>query len=388
MAPRIVPGPASQRLAAMIGHHLDDEPVPCTVDRFPDGELRPELARGRVEHVYVVQSTGPPVNDRLVELLLLLDACRRARAGRITAVVPYFGYARQDRRSRPGQAIGARAVADTLTATGANRLLVVDPHAPALEAMFAIPVELLTAIPVLVPALADLPSDTVVVAPDLGAPGLAERVAARLDRPVAVVRKTRITGSTVHADELIGNVADRPILIVDDMISTGATIEAAARMALARGAAPHMTAVATHGLLVGDATERLHALPLHRLVVTDTTSLPTGPSSWVDVRSVDVLLVRPDSGPGAPLFHAPPAAIDVLGYLGVDCVTMTSRPPDGGRLARPDEDVRASRGGRCPVGRRRYERTRRMGAVAAHPGRVDGGGAARHRPRFGRRWAR
>ena len=280
MAPRIVPGPASERLAAMISHHLDDEPVPCTVNRFPDGELLPELATVRGDDVYVVQSTGPPVNDRLVELLLLLDACRRAGAGRITAVVPYFGYARQDRRSRPGQAIGARAVADALTATGANRLLVVDPHAPALEAMFAIPVELLTAIPVLVPALADLPADAVVVAPDLGAVKLAERVAG----------KTRITGSTVHAEELIGNVADRPILIVDDMISTGATIEAAARMALTRGAAPHMTVVATHGLRVGDATDRLHALPLHRLVVTDTTSLPAGPPSWVDVRSVDVLL--------------------------------------------------------------------------------------------------
>jgi ribose-phosphate pyrophosphokinase len=190
MAPRIVPGPASERLAAMISHHLDDEPVPCTVNRFPDGELLPELATVRGDDVYVVQSTGPPVNDRLVELLLLLDACRRAGAGRITAVVPYFGYARQDRRSRPGQAIGARAVADALTATGANRLLVVDPHTPSLEAMFAIPVELLTAIPVLVPALADLPADAVVVAPDLGAVKLAERVAARLDRPVAVVRKT------------------------------------------------------------------------------------------------------------------------------------------------------------------------------------------------------
>ena len=290
MAPRIVPGTASHRLAAMISHHLDDEPVSCTVNRFPDGELRPELATVRGDDVYVVQSTGPPVNDRLVELLLLLDACRRAGAGRITAVVPYFGYARQDRRNHAGQAIGARAVADALTAAGAHRLLVVDPHTPALEAMFAIPVELLTALPVLVPALADLPAETVVVAPDLGAVKLAERVAARLDRPVAVVRKTRITGSTVHAEELIGTVDDRPVLIVDDMISTGATIEAAARMALTRGAAPHITVVATHGLLVGDATERLHALPLRRLVVTDTTSLPAGPPSWVDVRSVDVLL--------------------------------------------------------------------------------------------------
>jgi ribose-phosphate pyrophosphokinase len=290
MAPRIVPGPASNRLAAMISHHLRTEPVACTVHRFPDGELRPELGSVRGDDVYVVQSTGPPANDRLVELLLLLDACRRAGADRITAVVPYFGYARQDCRSRPGQAIGARTAADALTACGAQRLLVVDPHTPALEALFAIPTEMLTALPVLTPALADLPADTVVVAPDLGAVKLAEHVAARLDRPVAVVRKTRITGSTVHAEQLIGTVADRPILIVDDMISTGATIEAAAQIALAHHAVPQVAVAATHGLVVGDAAERLHALPLRRLVVTDTTTLPAGPPSWVDLRSVDVLL--------------------------------------------------------------------------------------------------
>ena len=121
MAPRIVPGTASHRLAAMISHHLDDETVSCTVNRFPDGELRPELATVRGDDVYVVQSTGPPVNDRLVELLLLLDACRRAGAGRITAVVPYFGYARQDRRNHAGQAIGARAVADAARAARRSR---------------------------------------------------------------------------------------------------------------------------------------------------------------------------------------------------------------------------------------------------------------------------
>ncbi len=225
-----------------------------------------------------------------MELLLLLDTCRRAGAARITAVVPYFGYARQDRRSRPGQAIGARTAADALSAAGADRLLVVDPHTPALEAMFGIPVEQLTASPVLTAALADLPADTVVVAPDLGAAKLAEHLGARLGRPVAIVRKTRITGSTVHAEELIGTVADGPILIVDDMISTGATIEAATRIALAHHAAPPVTVAAIYGLLVGDAAERLHTLPLHRLVVTDTITPPGGPPSWVDLRSVDRLL--------------------------------------------------------------------------------------------------
>ena len=290
MSARIVPGPASGRLADLISHHLGGEPIPCIVHRFPDGELRPEIGAVRGDDVYLVQATGPPVNDRLIELLLLLDACRRAGAGRITAVVPYFGYARQDRRSRTGQTVAARAVADALTAAGAQRLVVVDPHTSALEAMFAIPVEMLTAVPVLTTALLDLPDDTVVVAPDLGAVRLAEQVATRLARPVAVVRKTRLTGSAVHAGDLVGDVTDRSILIVDDMITTGATIEAAAGIALAQHAKPPISVAAVHGVLVHDAAERLHTLPLHRLVVTDTTTLPAGPPSWVQVRSVDVLL--------------------------------------------------------------------------------------------------
>lgn len=311
MALRVVAGGAGRRLASAIASRLDVEPAPCSVDRFPDGELRPGVGDLRGDDVYVVQPTGPPLNDSLMELLLILDACRRAGAERVTAVVSYYGYARQDRRDRAGEAIGARTAADVISAAGADRVFVVDPHTAALESMFGIGVETFTATPVLVTALAGaLPDDVVVVAPGLGAVKLAERVAAALDRPVAVVRKTRISGTAVRTTGLVGDVVDRPVLIVDDMISTGATIVASADTALAHGAAPDITVTATHALLVAHAADRLAALPLGRVVVTDTVALPGRCSSWLDVRLVAPLLAdavgRTHSGGplGEPPRHA------------------------------------------------------------------------------------
>jgi ribose-phosphate pyrophosphokinase len=273
---RVVPGPASGTLADAIAALLGVTPVPTVIERFPDGELRPAVDDVGGDDVYVVQATAPPVNEHLVELLLLLDATRRAHAGRVTAVIPYFGYARQDRRSGPGQAVAARVVADAIATAGAHRVVLVDPHTTALEAMFPVPVETLTAVPALAKALAAVaPADAVLVTPDLGGVKLAEAYAQVLDRPVAVVRKTRISGTTVHATELVGEVADRTAIIVDDMISTGATIEAAARLLSAHHAQPDLTAAATHGVFAGDAPERLGKLPLRTLLVTDSVT-PTG----------------------------------------------------------------------------------------------------------------
>jgi ribose-phosphate pyrophosphokinase len=261
------------------------------VERFPDGELRPIVPEVRGDDVFVVQPTGPPVNDHLVELLLLVDACRRAGAGRVTAVVPYFGYARQDRRSRDGQAIGASVVAAAVAAAGANRLVVIDPHTTALEAMFAIPVETLTAVPAIANTL--LPAvtpDAVVVAPDLGAVKLAERYASLLGLSVVIVRKTRVTGAIVRAEELVGQVDGRPAIVVDDMISTGATIEAAVRLLLDNGARPDVIVAATHGVFVGNAVERLASLPLRSLVVTDSLGVVEGLALPVEVTSIAPLL--------------------------------------------------------------------------------------------------
>jgi ribose-phosphate pyrophosphokinase len=238
-----------------------------------------------------VQPTGPPVSDHLVELLLLLDACRRAGAGRVTAVVPYFGYARQDRRSRDGRAIGARVVAAVVGAAGADRLVVIDPHTAALEAMFAIPVEALTAVPAIADTL--LPTvtpDALVVAPDLGAVKLAERYASLLGLPVVIVRKTRVNGTTVHTEGLVGQVDGRSAIVVDDMISTGATIEAAVRLLLDNGARPDFVVAATHGLFVGEAVERLASLPVRRVIVTDSLSGVEDLALPVEVTSIAPLL--------------------------------------------------------------------------------------------------
>ncbi|MBB5156022.1 ribose-phosphate diphosphokinase [Saccharopolyspora phatthalungensis] len=291
MTAQIVAGTANRPLAESIAEVSGARLAGCSVERFPDGELRPVVDCACGADVYVVQPTGPPVNENVVELLLLLDACRRADAARVTAVVPYFGYARQDRRSRAGESVGARVVADAIAGAGADRLIVVDPHTKSLEAMCGIPVEMLTAVPGLAAAGAErVVGEAVVVAPDLGAVKLAEHYAAFLGAPVAVVRKTRQTGSTVRAEELVGDVASRPVLVVDDMISTGATIEAAVHVLLERGALPEITVAATHGPLLGPAADRLVALPLRTLLVTDTLTPGELTTLRPEVHSVAPLL--------------------------------------------------------------------------------------------------
>jgi ribose-phosphate pyrophosphokinase len=283
---RIVSGSANPGLAGAVANHLGVESDGCTLERYPDGELRPMVENVCGADIYVVQPTAPPVNDHLVELLLLLDACRRARAARVTAVMPYFGYARQDRRTAAGQALGSRVVADAIAAAGADRLVVVDPHTPGLEAQCPIPVETLTAVPTLCAELAaELPEGSVVVAPDLGAVKLAERYAAVLHSPVAVVRKQRESGTTVSALDIAGEVYGRPSVIVDDMITTGATIEAAARLLHLRGAAPDIVVAATHGLLVHAAASRLRDLGLRRVLVTDTVA-PRDGSAAIQVCAI------------------------------------------------------------------------------------------------------
>lgn len=271
---RIVATGAVPHLADRIAEELSSEPADHAVGRFPDGEADVELTqRVRGEDVYLVGSTGPPVDARLVELALLADACRRADAGRVTAVIPYFGYARQDRRSGSGQAVPTRMVADTLQSAGVERVVVVDPHTPSLEATFDVPVESVTAVPQLVDAAQDaLPDDTIVVAPDLGGVKLAERVAVALDLPTAVVRKSRLSGTAVETSGLVGDIGDRVPLLVDDMISTGGTLEAATQALQEAGGKAEVHIAAVHGLFAGDALERVGRLPVRQLVVTD--SLP------------------------------------------------------------------------------------------------------------------
>jgi ribose-phosphate pyrophosphokinase len=270
----VVAGSANSELGHAVATRLGVGLAANELDEFPDGEVRPAVEEMRGDDVYIIQPTSPPVNDHLVELCLLADACRRSGASRITAVVPYFGYARQDRRTRPGHGIGARVALGFVSGSGADRLIVVDPHSPTFEAMSPVPAVVLTARSVLVDAVRRLRFEpTVVVAPDLGAAKLAEHFGTALGARVAVVRKTRQTGTVVRAEDLVGDVAGGAALIVDDMITSGGTVEAAVRLVEAHGGRP-VAAVATHGLFTEGASARLDALGLRGVVVTDTVAAP------------------------------------------------------------------------------------------------------------------
>jgi ribose-phosphate pyrophosphokinase len=291
---RLVGGTGNPELLRAIAHVLGHDIEPSTIERFPDGELHVVLERAQSRaHVCIVQPTGPPVDEHLFELVMLADACHRAGARYVTALVPYFGYARQDRRDRVGEAIGMKATARIIEGAGIDQVVVVDPHSPALEAAFNVAVTTLSAVPALAAALRPLVGEpAVLVAPDLGAVKLTERYAAILGLPIAIVRKTRVSGETVHAIDVIGDVRDRYAIVVDDMITTGGTIEAAAHALLDRGCRPELVVAASHGLFVGPARERLGALPLRHVFVTDTVPTALGIDLPIAVIGVHELLAE------------------------------------------------------------------------------------------------
>jgi len=276
----LIAGSASHELAGRVAHLLGLELTACHIQRFPDSELHVELLDSvRGSDVFVLQSTSPPAEQHLLELLLIADACRRAGAGRLTAVIPYFGYARQDRRAHGREAVGARLVADLIQTSGFARIAAVDVHTPAIEALASIPVEHLSAVPALIEAVRPLCDErATVVAPDLGAARLADRYAESLGLPVAVVHKTRISGEEVRVSRVTGDVAGRWPIIVDDMVSTGGTIEAAYHALTAVGCQAYAVVVTTHGLFVGSAQERFQALNLRSVIVTDSVAVPELPA--------------------------------------------------------------------------------------------------------------
>ena len=283
----IFTGTANPELAGRIADELGVPLGTCTVERFPDGEISVRLeepVRGR--EVFIVQPTSPPVNEHLVELLAFADACRRASAARITAIVPYFGYARSDKRHGRREPITASMVAGLLQAVGIDHVVTIDVHAPQIEGFFRVPVDSLTAVAVLSNALRDqLPGGTVVVSPDAGRMRMATEYAHRLEASVVVLHKRRESGTETTVTHVVGDVRDRACLIVDDMISTGGTIAESIEALLAAGARPEITVAATHGLLLRDARDNLAHEAVREVIVTDTVAAGR---SWRQLRVISV----------------------------------------------------------------------------------------------------
>ena len=286
-------GNANPALAAAIARELGTTLSAATVSAFRDGETQVLIHDDLRGHdVFAIQPTSPPVNHNLVELLILLDAFRRSGAARRTAVIPYYGYARQERRVTPQEPISARLVADLLTVAGADQIVTMDLSAGAIEGFFDLPVEHLQAAPVLAQAFAGASADDVaIVAPDIGAVKRAEtfqRLVAP-GAPVVVVFKERPAPDRVAVSEMVGEVRGRHAILIDDIISTGGTLLAAAETVLERGARS-VSAAATHGVFASGALEALEASPLERIVVTDT--IPVEPRDRLEVVSVASVFAR------------------------------------------------------------------------------------------------
>lgn len=269
----ILAGRSSEELGNRVCRYLDMPLARAQVRDFPDGEIFVKLdedVRGR--DCYVILSTCEPVNDNLMELLIYIDCMRRASAGRITVVLPYFGYARQDRKDEGRVPITAKLVANLITAAGADRVLAIDLHAAQIQGFFDIPVDHLSATPVFVDYFtkhrAEM-GDLCLVSPDVGNVKVAEGMANMLGGDLAIINKRRLSGSMVTTGNLIGNVSGKTVLMFDDMISTAGTVVEAAKLVLERGA-KDVIAAATHPVLVGPAVDRLLASGISKIVVCNT----------------------------------------------------------------------------------------------------------------------
>ena len=289
----LISGTAHPKLAERIAGKLDLPLCDAHVGRFPDGEIDIKINDDlRGADCFVVQPLCPPVNENWVELLLLLDCLRRASAGRVTAVMPYYGYARKDRKDEGRVPISAKVVANTISQGGADRVLTIDMHAAQIQGFYDIPVDHLYAKPVLLKALQEMKiSDPVIVTPDVGGIKMARAYAKALAADLAIVDKRRVSGAEIAVEHLIGEVEGRNVIIVDDMISTGGSISEAAKVVRAHGAKTIVIAV-THAVLCGPAIERLDAAPIDKLLVTDSIPLGERRPKNVEVVSIAPLLAQ------------------------------------------------------------------------------------------------
>lgn len=297
----IFSGNAHPELALDICRYLEVPLGECEVFAFSNENIFVRICQNvRERDVFIIQPIASPVNTRLMELLIMIDAFRRASAGRITAVVPYFAYGRSDKKDQPRVPITARLVADLITTAGAHRVLTVDLHVPQIQGFFRIPVDELTAFP----SIGDYfrgkdHNNLVVVAPDLARAKDARNVAAKLDAPLAIIEKRRAGNNQLaEALQVIGDVEGRQALIVDDEIDRGSTLSAAVGLLLENGATGVMAA-AVHGFFSGPAIQRLKESPLEEVVITDT--LPQPPEKRL--KKIQILTVAPLLGEAIRSIH-------------------------------------------------------------------------------------
>ncbi len=272
---KIFAGNSSRKLAKEICQQLDLELGELDVGKFSDGETSVNIKESvRGCDVFIVQSTNTPVNDNLMELLLICDACKRASAGRITAVMPYFGYARQDRQAHARDPISAKVVADIIQTAGANRVLTMDLHSSQVQGFFNMPVDNLLGMPVLAKYIKKIgvPEDLIIVSPDTGSVVRSRAMASRFDAPLAIIDKRRPRANVMEVMNVIGDVRGKTCLMLDDMIDTGGTICQGAE-ALAAHGAKEVIACCTHPVLSGPAIERLEKSILSKVIVLDTIDL-------------------------------------------------------------------------------------------------------------------
>lgn len=271
---KIFGGRAHPELTEAICQYLN---LPCgkvTTYNFSDGEIFCQLDENvRGSDVFVVQPTCAPVNENLVELLIMLDAIKRSSATRVTAVLPYYGYARQDKKDKPRVPITAKLVADLISRAGADRILTMDLHASQIQGFFDIPVDHLFAAPVLLEAIRDLEiPDLLLVSPDAGGVERARAIAKRLETDIAIVDKRRVGPNEAEVMHLIGDVAGRSALVVDDIIDTAGTLQKCAELLVKKGA-KQVLACGIHGILSGPALQRIAESPLDLVLITDTTPI-------------------------------------------------------------------------------------------------------------------
>lgn len=266
-------------VAKEIAEVLDMPVGKSEVSTFSDGEISVSIQESvRGSDVFVVQSTCEPVNNNIMELLIMIDAFKRASAGRITAVIPYFGYARQDRKAKARDPISAKLVSDLITVAGADRVLTMDLHAPQIQGFFNIPVDHLLGVPILVPyykeKFKDNREDVVVVSPDLGSVTRARNFAQRFEAPLAIIDKRRQRANVSEVMNIIGDVKNKKVILVDDVIDTAGTLVNAAKAIIEIGGAKEVYACATHGVLSGPAIERIQKSYIQETVLLDTIPLP------------------------------------------------------------------------------------------------------------------